>query len=362
MDNCAAECEALVRHSRAKAVICLDEARERMPKLELVITLEALRDRIDNGSEGELPPGPVASDPFLLLYTSGTTSAPKGVPLSYHNMLSNARMSAPEHELTAEDIHLSAAPFSHLYGLYSFHLAMATGASSLLLPSFKPPELADLIEVGRPTVMWTAPAHIAACMGAGLFDGRDLSSLKLVVLSGSACPPELVDAFAKKVPDAAVSQLWGMTELQAGLYTRPADPLETAARSAGRPSPGAEVRIVDPESSEELGSGEEGELQIRGCLLFPGYLRNDDAIEAAFADGGWFRSGDLAVRDERGNVSITGRIKDIINRGGVKFNPRDVEERLDAHPKIAQAAIVPMPDEVLGGKGLCLRNSRAGAE
>ena len=227
------------------------------------------------------------------------------------------------------------------------------GASNLLLPSFKPPELVACIESGRPTAMWTAPAHIAACMGGNLFDERELSSLKLVILSGSACPPALVEAFAEKIPSASISQLWGMTELQAGLYTRPGDPLETAMRSAGRPSLGAEVRIAGSDGNEVLAPGEEGELQIRGCLLFPGYLRNDEANEAAFAEGGWFRSGDLAVRDEAGNVAITGRIKDIINRGGVKFNPRDVEELLDAHPKIRQSAIVPMPDDVLGERA-CL--------
>ena len=349
----AAECETLLRHSRARAVICSSEALDHMPKLEHVITLEELRETIESKSATELPPAPVASDPFLLLYTSGTTSSPKGVPLNYHNMLSNARLSAPEHGLTADGVHLSAAPFTHLYGLYSFHAALAVGASNLLLPSFKPPELVACIESGRPTAMWTAPAHIAACMGGNLFDERELSSLKLVILSGSACPPALVEAFAEKIPSASISQLWGMTELQAGLYTRPGDPLETAMRSAGRPSPGAEVRIAGSDGNEVLAPGEEGELQIRGCLLFPGYLRNDEANEAAFAEGGWFRSGDLAVRDEAGNVAITGRIKDIINRGGVKFNPRDVEELLDAHPKIRQSAIVPMPDDVLGERA-CL--------
>ena len=152
----AAECETLLRHSRARAVICSSEALEHMPKLEHVITLEELRETITSKSVTELPPAPVASDPFLLLYTSGTTSSPKGVPLNYHNMLSNARLSAPEHGLTADGVYLSAAPFTHLYGLYSFHAALAVGASNLLLPSFKPPELVACIESGRPTAMWTA--------------------------------------------------------------------------------------------------------------------------------------------------------------------------------------------------------------
>ncbi|MDH3234287.1 MAG: acyl--CoA ligase [Alphaproteobacteria bacterium] len=365
----AAECETLFNHSSAKAVICLSQARDyeaaqvmrnlqnQCPKLKHVIALGppvpgalSLHDMIESELSEELPEPPVASDPFLLLYTSGTTAAPKGVPLSYHNILSNARLGAPEHEMGPDDVILSAAPFSHLYGAYSFHVALAVGACSLLLPVFTPPDLASAIDAGKPTGLWTAPAHVAACMNSGLFETTDLTTLKLVIMSGSACPPELVRAFQATIPNGKVTQLWGMTETQGGLYSRPSDPLEVSANSAGRPSPGTEVRIIDPELGTPCKPGAEGELQVRGPLLFPGYYRNDAASEAAFAHGGWFRSGDLAVEDEAGNVAITGRIKDVINRGGVKFNPRDVEDLLDSHPAIAQSAIVPMPDPVLGEK------------
>jgi non-ribosomal peptide synthetase component E (peptide arylation enzyme) len=151
-------------------------------------------------------------------------------------------------------------------------------------------------------------------------------------------PPALVRYFAEKLPGCAVTQLWGMTELQAALYTRPGDGTGAAATSAGRPSPGTQVRV-----------SEEGELQVRGPLTFSGYYNNDEANAHAFTDDGWFRSGDLA--EQRGQYfAITGRIKDVINRGGVKFNPADVEALLDAHPQILQSAIVPMPDPVLGEK------------
>jgi cyclohexanecarboxylate-CoA ligase len=377
----AAECETLFNHSSARAVICLSAAKgyeaaqvmrnlqNQCPKLRHVIAFgapvagaQSLSDMIASELDAELPDPPVASDPFLLLYTSGTTAAPKGVPLSYHNMLSNARLGAPEHAMGPDDVILSAAPFSHLYGAYSFHIAMAVGACNLLLPVFTPPDLAATIDAGKPTGLWTAPAHIAACMNAGLFEKTDLSRLRLVIMSGSACPPDLVRAFQAKVTNGAVTQLWGMTETQGGLYSRPTDPPEVSANSAGRPSPGTEVRLIDPETGTPCKPGAEGELQIRGPLLFPGYFRNDAATEAAFAHGGWFRSGDLAVRDEAGNVAITGRIKDVINRGGVKFNPRDVEDLLDGHPAIAQSAIVPMPDPVLGEKACAFVTLAPGAE
>jgi acyl-CoA synthetase (AMP-forming)/AMP-acid ligase II len=283
-------------------------------------------------------PAPDSRDPFLLLYTSGTTASPKAVPHAYRTMLGNSRMGAQEHQLTAQSRVLCPAPFSHLYGLYSLHCAWSVGACTVLLPAFKPDELAQTVERERPTALWTAPAHVAACRNAGLFERHDWSSLRLAIVSGSMAPPALVRYFAEKLPGCAVTQLWGMTELQAALYTRPGDGTGAAATSAGRPSPGTQVRV-----------SEEGELQVRGPLTFSGYYNNDEANAHAFTDDGWFRSGDLA--EQRGQYfAITGRIKDVINRGGVKFNPADVEALLDAHPQILQSAIVPMPDPVLGEK------------
>jgi non-ribosomal peptide synthetase component E (peptide arylation enzyme) len=151
-----------------------------------------------------------------------------------------------------------------------------------------------------------------------------------------------------------------MTETQGALYTRPGDALDVAASSAGRPSPGTEVRIIDADGCA-CAPGVEGELQVRGCLLFPGFLDNAEANAAAFTEDGWYRTGDLASVDDAGNVRITGRTKDVINRGGVKFNPRDVEDLVDSHPKVLQSAIVPMPDPVLGERACCFVTLRPDA-
>src|SRR5258708_15262014 len=145
-------------------------------------------------------PEPDPRDPFLLLYTSGTTASPKGVPHPYRTMLSNARLGAKEHRLAADDRILSPAPFSHLYGLYSLHCAWAVGACSVLLPAFKPEDLSAAIQDQKATALWTAPAHIAACRAAGLFGKHDWFSLKLAIVSGSIAPAALIREFADAVP------------------------------------------------------------------------------------------------------------------------------------------------------------------
>jgi acyl-CoA synthetase (AMP-forming)/AMP-acid ligase II len=327
-----AEIEALMRHSEARLAICMPQAKEMFAGRGIAFS------DIEQDSVFAAQFEPQASDPFLLLYTSGTTAAPKGVVHPYRTLLGNARLGAREHALNASDRILSAAPLSHLYGLYSLHCAWAVGACTVLLPAFKPDDLAAVVESQKPTALWTAPAHVAACRSAGVFAGRDWSSLKLAIVSGSIAPPALMRYFAEQLPACAVTQLWGMTELQAGLYTRPGDPFEISASTAGRPSPGTEIRLSD-----------EGELQVRGPLLFSGYLKNREENAKAFTSEGWFRTGDLAAA--RGEYfTITGRTKDLINRGGVKFNPAEVETLLDSHPKILQSAIVPMPDPILGEK------------
>ncbi len=366
----AAEMETLLGHSGARAFIGLEEAgdfrpaqtalalRDRIPTLEHVIVLGDASDGacsfadLTLAAPHDLSHGPVAADPFLLLYTSGTSAGPKGVPLAYQGILGNARLGAPEHGIANADRILSAAPFGHLYALYSFHLALATGATTVLLPAFTPPDLARTLEAEAVTVLFAAPAHVAACLGAGLLDAGALARVRLAVLSGSAVAPSVAKGLQERMADGHVTQLWGMTETQAGLYTRPGDPIETVAGSAGRPSPGTEVRVAGPDDAT-LPAGEEGELHVRGSLLFAGYFNHPEANRDAFTDGGWFRTGDLAVVDPQGNVAITGRCKDVINRGGVKYNPRDIEDLLATHPQVDMAAIVPVPDPVLGERACC---------
>ena len=305
---------------------------------------------------------PTAADPFLLLYTSGTTSSPKGVPLNYHQMLSNARVGVAEHDFRAGDVVLSAAPFGHLYALYSVELALAAGAANALLPAFSPPALADAVERLRPTQLFLAPAHLAACAGAGLLGRMDLSSVRLVVLAGAAVPPDLVRTLAPHLPNGEVCQLWGMTELQAGLYTRTGEGVG-ARGPERRPAVARAPRRASPtRTAAKLPRGEEGELQARGPSVFAGYYKNPDATAAAFTADGWFRSGDTARMDEAATSPSPDASRTSSTAGGVKYNPQEIELLVESLPAVVQCAIAPVPDERLGERACCYVVPAAGGD
>ncbi len=201
----------------------------------------------------------------MLPYTSGTVTAPKGVPIPYRKFLANARLSAEALEITPDSILLSAAPlFARSMALFSVNLALAAGATVALLPAFSPPALAEAIDRYRPTQAFTAPAHMTACLQANLLNPERLASLRFLQISGSACPPELAQAVQAMMPNGKVTQLWGMSELQAGAYHRPGDPLDARMTSAGRASPGTELRVMLDDSASARGRGG----RIAGARLF----------------------------------------------------------------------------------------------
>jgi acyl-CoA synthetase (AMP-forming)/AMP-acid ligase II len=373
------EAEPLLRHARARAVVCgaaTDKAdppamfaglRTRLPNLEHVVSVGpaqpgvlSLADLIAAGERDALPPGPVATDPAIMCYTSGTSSAPKGVPHSWQSVLANPRVCAEIFKIAPGDGVLSGPPLSHAFGIWVANLALMRGATLHCVPVFTPAALAELLETARPSHAFAAPAHLAALLHNSLLDGRDLSALRQLVMSGSHCPPALKRDVEAKLAGGKVYELWGMTETFAVLMGSPEDPAEQRHDFIGRPTPGSEARIADPDG-RALPPGHEGELQVRGPSVFAGYFDNDAANAGAFTTDGWMRSGDLAVMNERGYVRMTGRLKDIVNRGGVKFNPSDVEALIERHASVLQSAIVPMPDPVLGERACCFVTVRPGA-
>jgi cyclohexanecarboxylate-CoA ligase/acyl-CoA synthetase len=374
----AAEIGPLLTHGKARAFICLGTMKDFLPAafaLSLRAALPSLLHVIAVGGEpppnalafpdpdllpvATLPERPVATDRFQLLYTSGTTSAPKGVPVAYQKFLPNAALSARELGVDENSVLMSVAPFTHLYGLFSLNVAFAVGAATALLPAYAPGLLADALDRLRPTGLFVAPAHMAACLNEGLLTKERLASLRFVLISGSACPFELAQSVQDLMPNGEVHQLWGMSELQAGAFSRPGDDRQVRFTTVGRASPGTELRVTLDNASAPPGT--EGELEVRGRSVFEGYLDNTDATAGAFTTDGWFRTGDLARLDAKGNVELTGRCKDVINRGGVKFNPADIEALLARHPAVSSCAIVPAPDAVLGERACCFAVLRAGA-
>ncbi len=374
----AREMEPLLRHAGARLVICGPAIGDYVPAEAFLALCEAVGSLTDVVSVGPAHPGTLAfqelietgpfsdvgessaaGDPAILCFTSGTSAAPKAVVHSSYTMLANNRLCEPLYGLSENDILLSGAPFTHAFGICIINFALSVGATQLLLPAFRPDLLVETLATGRPTMLFAAPAHIAACLKAGLLAEKDLASLRLATISGSVCPPRLARRLQELMPGGKVMQMWGMTELFMGLNTRLADSEKVRCESIGGPTPQMQVRIVD-ERGLPISDGQSGELQIRGPSVFARYHNNAQANEESFVDG-WFRTGDLACRDSDGNFHITGRLKDLINRGGIKINPADVEALIDEHPKVLQSAIVPMPDEVLGEKACAFIVPREGA-
>ena len=360
------ELEPLLRFAEAKAIICaprtpkydgplmMERLRHAVPSLEHVIVgrgegsgCPVMAEMIDAAEESSAPDAACASDAALMCFTSGTSAAPKGVVHACETLTADARLYVRTLDLSAEDRSMIAPPFSHIFGLECVNNAVYTGGAVLPLEHFQPQAYVDLIAQLRPSVVYSAPAHLAATLKSGALEGRDLSSVRDVILGGSICPPHVAREFEAQLPRGRVGILFGMTEsLRVTPTPMDADP-DTRHGTVGRTVPGIEARVVGPDGTV-LGEGHEGELQLRGCTIMSGYSRNEAATAECFTADGWFRSGDLARLDRDGNITITGRLTDVINRGGVKINPSDIESAIAEHESVVQAGLVPIPDDVLG--------------
>jgi acyl-CoA synthetase (AMP-forming)/AMP-acid ligase II len=377
-----AELASLLAHGRARAFVGPSRFRDASPVATVLAlrdapdaSLPALRTVVHVGAavEGALDwaalaeaapaatlPAIAADDPYVLLYTSGTTASPKGVPTTGRRFLDNARDAIGELGVGPDDVLLSAAPFTHLYGLFVLQCALAAGASASLLPAFSPPELVATLRRDRVTALFAGPAHVKPLLDQDALRAEDVGSVRLVCLSGTTVPPSLAREVEARLRGGVVIQLWGMSELQAGAYGRPSDPPSLRHETAGRAAPGTALRVVAEPGGPALPPGTEGRLQVRGPSVFEGYLDNPQATAAAFDDG-WFDTGDTARLGDDGSLTLTGRVKELIDRGGVKFNPVDVEVLLDAVPGVGRCVLVPMPDPVLGERtcAFVVRNGHA---
>ena len=366
------ELRYLLGHAGAKIVFALSNAGASSPVaelLELKPALPALRevvaigapaagavsydDLVSTADDATLP-AVTPDDRYLMLYTSGTTADPKGVPHTSRAFLGNAFRSATELAVTPSSRVLSIAALSHLYGLFTVHLALAAGATVTLMPAFRPQDLAADIVRLSPTHIFAAPAHFSPLVRQSALTQDQLRTVEVLCLSGTTVPPPLAAAVDDLLIHGSVIQLWGMSELQAGAFGRPSDPLESRLTTAGRASPMTRLRVVS-DTGAPVPEGVEGQLQVQGPSVFDGYLDNETETKSAFTDDGWFRTGDLATVDGDGFLTLTGRTKELINRGGVKYNPVEIELIVMGHPAVQNCAVVPFPDAVLGERAcLCI--------
>jgi len=286
------------------------------------------------------------SDTAVILYTSGTTGRPKGAELSHFNMFFNAMVSSEKlFSIGPDDVLLATLPLFHSFGQTCvMNVTMFLGATMTMLPRFDPVKAMEVIQRDKVTLFAGVPTMYFYLLNHPEAGGYDMSSLRRCVSGGSAMPVEVMHAFNKK-HNVQIMEGYGLSETSPvasfNHLDRPAKP-----GSIGTPIWGVEMRVVDPEG-KPLPPGEMGEVVIRGHNVMKGYYKRPEATAEAIRNG-WFHTGDLAKTDEEGFFFIVDRVKDMIIRGGFNVYPREVEELLYAHPAVAEAAVIGVPDPALG--------------
>ena len=290
---------------------------------------------------------PQANDIALILYTSGTTSRPKMVPLTHENLLASAGNIAATLRLSEADCCLNVMPLFHIHGLVGALLSsLAAGGSVVCTAGFEIEQFFPWLKAFRPTWYTAVPTIHHAVLSRGQADPMALSnhSLRFIRSSSAALPARVMQGLEESF-QVPVIESYGMTEAAHQMASSPLPPGQRKSGSVG-PAAGPEVSIMD-ETGNLLTSGEIGEVVIRGANVTQGYDNNDDVNVAAFTKG-WFRTGDQGYLDPDGYLFITGRLKEIINRGGEKIAPREVDEVILQHPAVAEAICFAMPHETLG--------------
>ena len=290
-------------------------------------------------------------DAINIQYTSGTTGYPKGATLSHHNILNNGYFVAELMKFTDQDRLVIPVPLYHCFGMVMGNLGCVTHGATMIYPSegFEPLAVLEAVQAERATGLFGVPTMFIAELGHPDFDTYDLSSLRTGIMAGAPCPIEVMKKVNSLMHMPEVEIAYGMTETSpVSFQTRTDAPLEKRVSTVGQIHPHVEVKIIDPATNAVVPVGTPGELCTRGYSVMLGYWNNDDATRRSIDAARWMHTGDLAVMDADGYVNIVGRIKDMIIRGGENVYPREVEEFLYTHPKIADVQVIGVPDERYG--------------
>ena len=315
----------------------------------------ALEVRGDGGYEALVETGrgsdaPAASadaeDRAIVMFTSGSSDGPKGVCHTHQSLAHKAQSMAAVHGLTPDDVVLMPAPMAHVSGLLNAVLVpAAAGMTAVLMDAWDPGAALDVIERERVSFMVGPPTFFVELMDAPGFTTERVASHRVVSCGGTGVTPAFVEHASARL-GARVKRSYGSTETPTVTTWHEGDPPDRAATTDGRAVGQVELRIVTPGTDEALPAGSTGELLVRGAEVFSGYLGIDPSD--TFTSDGWFPTGDLAVLDEAGWLTVVGRCKEVIIRGGENIAPAEVEGALEAHPSIDQAVAVGVPDARLG--------------
>lgn len=298
-------------------------------------------------------------DVLLVIFTSGSESAPKGVMLTHANCFWNNLALAGVAQITADDIVLAVLPQFHVaaWNVQPL-LALWVGATVVLERSFQPTRVLQLIEERRVSVMMGVPTQYTLLAGDPRFETTDVSSLRFVQVGGSSIPSAMLERWATR--GVTMTQGYGLTEAAPNVLSLAAADAAAHPGAVGRPYPHVEVRLVDAATGLEVAEEGTGELWVRGPSVFAGYLGDPAATRRAMS-GAWLRTGDLAVRDDSGMIRIVDRLKDIFISGGENVAPAEVELALSLHPLVESVAVVGAPDPVWGERGVAFVVRRAGS-
>ncbi len=292
-----------------------------------------------------------ADDPINIQYTSGTTGFPKGATLSHHNILNNGYFVGELCGYDEEDRVCVPVPFYHCFGMVMGNLAATSHGACVVIPApaFDPKATLEAVAAERCTSLYGVPTMFIAVLNEPSLDGLDLSTLRTGIMAGSPCPVEVMKQVIERLGMGEVAICYGMTETSpVSTQTRAGDSLDRRVSTVGTVLPHLEIKIIDPETGVTVPRGVPGEFCTRGYSVMLGYWEEPDKTAEAIDAARWMHTGDLAVMDDAGYVNITGRIKDMVIRGGENIYPREIEEFLYTHPDIVDAQVIGVPDEKYG--------------
>ncbi len=289
-------------------------------------------------------------DVINMQYTSGTTGFPKGVMLTHYNVVNNGKSIGDCMKFTPQDRLCIPVPLFHCFGCVLGVLAAVThGTTIVLIDHFSPVPVMHAIQQEKCTAVHGVPTMYIAMLNNERFKDFDFSSLRTGIMAGSPCPVEVMKQVVDKMNMKEITIAYGQTEASpVCTQTTTDDPIELRVATVGKALPYIECKVVDPETNKEVPFGTQGEFVARGYNIMKGYYKMPEATQTAIDEAGWLHTGDLAVMEENGYFHITGRIKDMIIRGGENIYPKELEELLYTHPQVKDVQVVGVPDKDYG--------------